>query len=418
MHLLLPYGKHTVPLDVPDKNLLDVILPKEIVQPERPEFLIKNALEKPLGTDRLTELAGGGDKVAIVVDDYTRPCPTQKLLSPVLEKLREAKVDVSDILIIVACGTHKPPSPDQIKEILGEKIARTYQVTSNDITNGDYVTVGTTKRGNTIEVLRDYVEADVKILLGDVEYHYFAGYGGTRKSILPGISSNNTIQRNHKLLFHEHAQTGVLKDNPIHMEMNEAMHLAGCDFAFNVVMDSAHQIVGAWAGKPEAVLDIGSKLVDTMYKREVKERADIVVVSASGYPHDIDLYQAYKGLHTALPVINKNGVVVFVAECLKGIGNGVYVDYMKNYKTSQEITTALKEKFVMGAHKAYYHLKAIEEHKVFCVSSLNTNELKTIFGLTAVANPNKGLTQAFALLGNDAKVRVIPQGTTTLLVLK
>lgn len=200
--------------------------------------------------------------------------------------------------------------------------------------------------------------------------------------------------------------------------MNEAMHLAGCDFAFNVVMDSAHRIVGAWAGKPEAVLDAGAKLVDTMYKSEVKDRADVVVVSASGYPHDIDLYQAYKGLHTALPVINKNGVIILVAECSKGIGNNVYVDYMKNYKTSQEITAALKEKFVMGAHKAYYHLKSIEDHKIFCVSSLNPDELKTVYRLTPVSDPNEGLKQAFALLGNDALVRVIPQSATMLLVLK
>lgn len=419
MHLQLPYGKQTVPLDVPDERLLDVVLPKEIIQPERPEFLIADALQKPLGSDPLSKLAGAGDTVAIVVDDYTRPCPTQQLLPPVLEELRRAHVNDSDVLILIASGTHKPPSLDQIREIAGEKIARTYQFTSNDIMNGEYVTVGTTKRGNEIEILRDYVEADVKILIGDIEYHYFAGYGGTRKSILPGVSSNNTIQRNHKLLFNERAQAGILKDNPIHLEMNEAMHLAGCDFAFNVVMNSSRRIVGAWAGKPEPVLDAGAKLVDSMYKREVKERAEIVVVAASGYPHDIDLYQAYKGLHTALPVINTHGVILFVAECSKGIGNTVYEEHMKKYKTSEELKEALKKEFVMGAHKAYYHLKAVEDHAVLCVSSLDPDVLKSLYKFTPVKTPNDGLKEAFALMGEkDARVRVVPQGATTLLVYK
>ena len=142
-------------------------------------------------------------------------------------------------------------------------------IISNDAVNGNHVNVGRTKRGNDIEILKEFIDADFKILLGDIEYHYFAGYGGTRKSILPGISSKNSIQRNHSFLFEKHSCMGVLKENPIHQEMNEAMHLAGCDFALSVVQNSHHRIVGAWAGKPELVMDAGVKLVDTMYKKEI-----------------------------------------------------------------------------------------------------------------------------------------------------
>ena len=270
MHIELPYGKGTLPLDVPEKNLLEVAVPKEYIQPRQSEEMIQEALHNPFGTDRLSTMVGPGETVAIVIDDYTRPCPTKMLLPPVLEELKSAGVNDVDVLIIIATGTHTPPTPEIMKELVGDKIFRNYMVISNDAVHGNHVNVGRTKRGNDIEILKEFVESDFKILLGDIEYHYFAGFGGTRKSILPGISSKNTIQRNHSLLFEKHSSMGQLKENPINQEMNEAMHLAGCDFALSVVQNSHHRIVGAWAGKPELVLDAGVKLVDTMYKKEIE----------------------------------------------------------------------------------------------------------------------------------------------------
>ena len=417
MQIQLPYGKGKLPLNVPDKNLLEVVLPKEVIHPEQTSALIRKALDNPMGTDRLSEIAKPGDRVAILVDDYTRPCPNKELLPPVLEELKIAGVSDSDVTIIVACGTHKPPSSfDMIKDIVGDKVARNYTVISNDSVNGDFVSVGRSKRGNNLEVLRDYVDADIKILVGDIEYHYFAGYGGTRKSILPGISSNNTVQNNHKLMFEEHACTGVLKDNPVHLEMNEALHYAGCDFAISAVLNSNHRIVDVWAGKPESVLDAGVKLVDEMYKRKVSAKPDIIVVAADGYPHDIDLYQAIKALHTSTYVLKENSVVVLVAECKEGHGSQMYVDWMKNHKNSKEVETALKKNFIMGAHKAYYHYAAIEKHPVIFVSAMNKNEVEDIFKFKYAQNPDEALKKAFEIAGKDAKVLVVPNGTTTFLV--
>jgi nickel-dependent lactate racemase len=371
MHLELPYGKGTLPLDVPEKNLLKIAVPKEFIQPREPELMVQEALHNPLGTDPLSTLVGAGDRVAIVIDDYTRPCPTKLLLSPVLEELKNAGVDDLDILIIIATGTHTPPSDDLTKELVGDKIFRNYMIISNDIIKGNHVNVGRTRRGNDVEILKEYYEADFKILLGDIEYHYFAGYGGTRKSILPGISSKDTIQRNHSLLFEKHSCMGVLKENPIHQEMNEAMHLAGCDFALSVVQNSHHRIVGAWAGNPEAVMDAGVKLIDTMYKIEISEAPDIVITAANGHPHDINLYQAMKAMHTACQIIKPQGVIVLVAECPEGHGSQLYIDWMKKYTTSQEIQTALQEHFVIGAHKAFYHRITVENHPVILVSEID-----------------------------------------------
>ena len=416
MQIRLPYGKDTLPLDIPDNNLLDVVLPREIIPPERSESMIKGALNDPLGTDRLSEIACMGDKVAIVVDDYTRPCPTKKLLPPVLEELKKAEVCDSDVLIIVATGTHKSPSFETIREIVGDKVSRNYTIISNDNVNGDYVSVGISKNGNEIEILKDYVAADIKILIGDIEYHYFAGYGGTRKSVLPGIASKNTIQNNHSMLFEKNSATGVLKRNPIHQEMNEAMHLAGCDFALNAVLNSNHQIVGTWAGRPEPVFDAGVKLVDSMYKIEVKEKPDIIFVSANGYPHDINLYQSMKAMHTACQVAKENGVIVLVSECKDGHGSELYIDWLNKYKTAHEIQTELEKNFIIGAHKAYYHREAIENHSIIFVSSMDKSYVEDTFGFEYANSPNDALKKAFEIAGMDARVLVVPQGTTTHLV--
>ncbi|MCD6572237.1 MAG: nickel-dependent lactate racemase [Thermoplasmata archaeon] len=418
MQVQLPYGRGTIPIDIPDRNLQKVILPKEIIQPDRPEVIIRNALFNPIGTDRLSQIATEYDKVAILVDDYTRPCPTKTLLPPVLEELQHANVRDSNIVIIVANGTHKPPSDEMKREIVGDKVFRNYRVISNDYVNGEFYTVGKSKFGNEIEVLREYVEADIKVILGDIEYHYFAGYGGTRKSILPGISSSRTIHNNHKMMFDENARAGVLKENPVHQEMNEAMHLAGCDFALNVVLNSRQRIVGAWAGNPDLVLDAGAKLVDEMYKINVDQKADIVISAASGHPHDLDLYQAYKALHTVLPVTKENGVIILVAECKNGHGNEIYYEWMKKYKTAKEVEEKLKQSFVMGAHKTYYHLKAIENHEVIFVSSMDKTEVEETFRFKHAKDLDDALKKAFDIAGKDATIFAVPQGTTTLLKTK
>jgi nickel-dependent lactate racemase len=340
------------------------------------------------------------------------------MLPPVLEELKTAGVNDLDILLIIATGTHTPPTPEIIKELVGDKIQRNYMITSNDAVNGEHVPVGTTKRGNTVEILKDYVEADFKILLGDIEYHYFAGYGGTRKSILPGISSKATIQKNHSLLFEKNSSMGVLKENPIHQEMNEGMHLAGCDFCLNIVQNSHDKIVGAWAGKPEAVMDAGVKLIDSMYRKEIKERPDIVITAANGYPHDINLYQSMKAMYTACQVVKDKGVIILVAECPQGHGSPLYIDWLSKHKTSADVQNALCKNFVIGAHKAYYHRQTVEQHPVIFVSTMNKDEVENFFMFKHASNPNEGLQQALKITGENARVLVVPQGTTTLITLK
>ncbi len=413
MQIDLPYGKKNLTVDVSEDNLAGVIKPTEIIPPDKEEFLVKDAIDNPLGSSKLSEFVTRGDKIAIVVDDYTRPCPNEKLLLPVLKELKEAGIIDPDIKIIVATGTHSPPDYEKIKEIVGDKVARNYNVISNTDEGAEHVSVGKSKNGNTIEILREYLEADIKIIIGDIEYHYFAGYGGTRKSILPGISSEKTIQNNHCMLFEKNSKTGKLKENNLSLEMFEALRTAGCDFCLNVVLNSNHKIVGAWAGRPESVMDAGVKLVDSMYKKTISEKPDIVIVSANGHPHDINLYQAMKALHTAAQITKKDGVIILVAECSEGHGSDLYMGWLRKYKTSEEVQSGLEDNFIIGAHKAYYHRKAVENFTVFFVSSIDKTCVSRDFDFKCVESPDEGLKKALKIKGKDAKVIVLPLGTTT-----
>ena len=421
MRLSLPYGEKELPIDVPDGNLLGVLKPKEFEVEAEPEELIKDALRHPIGTERIQEIVKKKDnvnRIVVVVDDHTRPCPTAKILPPLLEELYSSGVEDEDIMIIFATGTHRTVTEDEAGRLLGREIASRIYHISNDCRGDDFVYIGTTSKGTKVKIKKVFHEADVKILTGDVEIHYFAGYGGGRKSILPGISSYETIQQNYKRnFFHPNSKPGVLDGNPMHENMTEAAKLAGVDFTINVVQ-TENGIAGAFAGDFDTVLRKGSKLVDRIYKISTKEKADIVVTAANGAPHDIDLYQAYKALHLALNVVKENGAIILVAECNEGVGNGIghqnYYKWMKKYRTKEEMQKELKKEFIIGGHKAYYHLKALEKVNLFLVSEMPREEVEGVFRLRYSETPNKALKEAFGITGENAKVLVIPQGITTL----
>lgn len=416
MKITLPYGKKSFTVHLSDSQILDVVSLEKIHIESSPDMLIEKALQHPLDTPKLRDLAAENKKVAIVVDDYTRPSPTKQLLPPILSELEQAHINDENITIIIATGTHTPATEKQIHALLGKDIANRYTVISNDIEKGTYVSVGTSRYQHEIKILKDYVDADVKILVGDIEYHYFAGFGGTRKSVLPGIASQKTIQQNHAMMFHPASNTGSLSDNPVNLEMNEALNLAGCDFALYCVLNDHHEITGVWSGDAHQVMKKGVSLVDRMYQQKIPEKPKIILISADGHPHDINLYQAMKAMYTASQVIAKGGIIILVAECPEGMGNDRYIHWMEQYCNADGIKDALESCFEIGAHKAYYHRQIAEEATVYLVSSMNPDYVKEL-GFHPFATPKDALNHAFNNLGENTPVLVVPKGTTSHLVL-
>ncbi len=421
MKISLPYGENFFSLNVPDKNLLSVLKPKGVRIDKSPEELIKDAIRSPAGTENIKDIIAkkkNKDTVAIVVDDHTRPCPTAEILPPLLEELYSAGIKDENILIIFATGSHRTTKPGEAKQLLGEDIASRIKYISNDCWGDDFVYIGTTSKDTSVYVKKAFYEADLKILTGDVEIHYFAGYGGGRKSILPGICNYSTIQDNYKRnFFHPNSKPGALNGNPMYENMTEGARFAEVDFTVNVVQDESG-IVGAFAGDFDSVLRNGADLVKSIYSAQVPEKADIVVTAANGSPHDIDLYQAYKALHLALNVVKDNGAIILVAECPEGAGEGVghrnYLEWMRKYKTKEEMQRELEKEFCIGGHKAYYNHKALDKATLFLVSEMIEDEVEKTFLFKHSKDPNEALQKAFELKGRDSKVLVIPEGSTTL----
>jgi nickel-dependent lactate racemase len=410
----LPYGKSDVCARIPARNLLDSIEPKKVDGAEDPTAEIQRALNEPIGSKKLSEIAEPNQKAAIVVDDFTRNTPTHIMLPPVLAELNAAGIPDQNITVIFGCGTHRPVKPQEAQRILGETILNRVKTVSHNCHAENLVSVGKTKRGTQVRINPAYAEADLKILLGDVGFHYYAGYGGGRKSVMPAISCKDTIQHNHAMLLDPNARTGNLTDNPVHEDMTEGARLAKVDFILNIVTNSKNQIVKAYAGDMEQAFMEATKLVDDMYRITVDRRADIVVTSPGGYPADINLYQAYKAIDNALPITKRGGTIILVAECPEGHGNQTFYEWMTRLDDLKKAEREIKRHFQLGGHKAYYLLKALKNHPIILVSSLPDYYANGVFKLKTARAVNDALREALKTAGNQAKIWTLPQGNHTL----
>lgn len=405
MEIGLPYGNDRIRVHIPDQNFLQVVEPNELKPRAGTREIIKNAISvgKGLSVEK-------GDRVAIVVDDKTRPCPTKEMLPVIIGELSSMGISKENVIIIIANGAHEPANMKDVESILG-KLAE-YGWINHDAKNSEFIDCGETSFGTPVLINEIYMNADVKILLGDAELHYFAGYGGGRKSVLPGIAAHDTIQVNHKRMFQDGAIFGKLDGNPVHEDMDEAAGLAGVDFCLNVVQNGRHQIVEAFAGDFREVLVKGARVIDEMYKVKVGDMADVAIVAADGSPHDINLYQAMKALQTVIDVVKEGGAIILVAECRDGHGSETFYRQIGEYVSSEEVKNDLLKEFIMGKHKVYYMLKALEKVDVFMVTNMPA-EMVEHFGMAKVSM-DEAVKKSLDLVGRDAKILVSPHGVTTL----
>ena len=411
----LPYGRTDVCVRIPTRNFLGSIEPSEKPGVTDARAEIERALREPIGSKTLRDIVKPEHKVAIVVDDATRPAPSHLMVPPILDELNMGGVRDENVTVIFGCGTHRAVTHEEAVKLLGEEVLSRVKAISHDCKAQDLVYVGKTRRhGTKVYLNRVFAEADVKILTGDVCFHYYAGYGGGRKSVLPAVTGEETIKHNHVMLLHPKAKTGVLEGNPIHEDMVEAAKLAKVDFILNVVINSKGEVVKAFAGDFEQAFYEGTKLVDEMFRVTVDRKADIVVVSPGGYPADVNLFQAYKGVDNALEVVKRGGVIILAAECPEGHGNQVFYDWMVKFKDLKAVEREIKRRFVLGGHKAYYLMKALQRVQIILVSSMPDYYATNIFKLKTARAVNDALNEAFSVVGKKAKVWVMPHGNSTL----
>ncbi len=414
----LPYGKTEVCARIPTRNYLGAIEPKEKPGVADARAEVERALREPIGTKRLNEIAKPGKTAAIVVDDATRATPSHLMIPPLLDELTKAGVKEKDITVIFACGTHRAVRSEEMEKLVGEETLKRVEAVSHDCASEDNVYLDKTSFGTKVYVNKVFADADVKILTGDVGLHYFAGYGGGRKSVLPGVSGEETIQHNHAMFLDAKARTGILEGNPVHEDTLEAAKMAKVDFILNIVVNGKQELVRAFAGDLEQAFYEGVKLVDEMYKVSIERRADIVVASPGGHPFDVNLYQAYKAVDNALEAVKRGGAIVLVAECPEGYGDEVFYEWMTRFNSLKKIEKQIKRHFRIGGHKAYYLMKALKMARIFLISAMPDYYAVNVFRLKTAKAVNDAMRGAFDIAGKKAKVWAMPYGNLTLPIVK
>ena len=409
--LQLPFGHSKVSVPLPARNLLGVFLPHDVTEEFDEAACLHAALAHPIGTPRLRDLARPGQEVVIVTSDMTRPCPSERLLPPILEELAVAGVSSGNVTIVIALGLHHPMSASELESAVGAGVYRQVRVINHDPT--DTVRLGVTSAGTPAEFFRPIVEADLRICLGNLEFHYFAGYSGGAKAILPGCASEAAVRANHAMMVRPEAAAGRLEGNPVRADIEEGAALLGVDFILNVLVDGNHHIVGAVAGEVTAAHRRGCEMVAQRGTVLVPKQADIVLVSAGGYPKDLNLYQAQKALDNAAHAAREGGIIILVAECGRGYGNRTFEDWLTEAHSPQEVLDRIRREFVLGGHKAAAVASVLKRARVYLVSTLPAESVQRC-GLVPFNDVGEAMEMAFGEVGPEASVIVLPQGGSIL----
>ena len=404
-------GTSTQAVEIPDANLMDILTPNEVKYDLMGEDEVKRALANPIGSPRLKEIVKPGEKIAIITSDITRPIPTYTVMPALLDELYAAGAKPEDITLVFALGSHRCHTEEEKKHLAGGRAYAEIHCVDGDV--NDCVHLGNTTHGTPVDIVRVVAEADRRICLGNIEYHYFAGYSGGAKAIMPGVSTRAAIQSNHSMMVDEKACAGNIIDNPVRKDIEEAAAICGVDFIVNVVLNEHKKIIKAVAGDVTKAHREGCAFLDTLYQKKIKERADIVIVSQGGAPKDLNLYQTQKALDNAKHAVKDGGIIILVGSCKEGLGEKTFEQWITEAKEPRDLIKRVKEDFKLGGHKAAAIAMVLEHAKIFLVSDMEPEFVKTIF-MEPYNSVQKAFDDAFAEQGNNAKVIVMPYGGSTL----
>jgi len=403
------YNGSTVRVELPEKNLLAVLEPNDRTSSSSPQELVKYALAHPEGSGSFGSFLEGKESVLVIVNDGTRPTPTRYVLDTLADH-----IDSLDVSFIVATGVHRGPTEEEYRFIFGEQYERFRDhIHVHDARDdAQMVYLGRSKNGTPLYVNRLAVEADAIIVIGSVEPHYFAGYTGGRKGILPGIASYETIEQNHKLALSEHAKSLALEGNPVHEDMIDALQMIHTPiFSLMTVLDKHHGIYQVTAGGIHEAFYAAIEAAKEVFVAQVPQKADIVVTVAK-YPMDVDLYQAQKAIDNAKLVLKPGGVMILVAACREGLGEKAFIDLLSCSPTPQQVLEKIRETYKLGYHKAGKMAEVFLHSEVIALTELPDHELEQIF-IHPTDSLQGALDRALAKAGEDAKVVFLPDGCVT-----
>jgi lactate racemase len=383
MNFSLPYGKEQWDFSLREDFMVSTLEANASQPLANLNQAVREALDTPIGAPPLGQIIKPGEKVVIVTSDITRlSFRTDAYLPIILDTLNSAGVPDTDITIVMATGTHRLQTEKEHRLIIGEEAYRRVQVVDHIADSADLVPLGVTSRGTEISLNRLVAEADRVIVTGGVSYHLLAGFGGGRKSIVPGVCSYRGIQQNHALALskqriHPMVQTGILEGNPVAEDMLEGTRLLNPDFLVNVVVNEHKEIIAVVAGELEAAFLAGCKVVADTFGVVLDELSDLVIASCGGYPKDIQLYQAIKALDNAAYAVSPGAPIILLAECSDGLGSADFINWFK-FGEPADILQALAQEFTMPGFVALRTASIIAEHPVYLISQLPPEQVREL----------------------------------------
>lgn len=418
----IPYYTSTLDLHVEEENLKAVLTAKMhgFHAEKSQEQLVLDALEHPVGSPRLRTLAEGKRNIVIVTSDHTRAVPSKITLPLLLKEIRSGNPD-ANITILIATGLHRPTTEEEQRRMFGDEIVDHEKIAINNAFDPkQFVELCVLPSGAVFQVNRLAAECDLLVTEGFVEPHFFAGFSGGRKSILPGICSERTVNENHsyKAVSHPRSNSGMLKDNPIHADMLCAAKAVNVQFIFNVALDGEKKIVAAWAGDLEKAHEAGVAFIRQWSQCPVVT-GDIVVTSNGGYPLDQNLYQSPKAMATAEACAGEDGVIIMCCSCCDGMG-GAHFGQLIQRGTPDEIDRYLSsippEKTIPEQWCTQVCVRVLRKHPVILVTTFLSHDEVRKANMIPASTPDEALEIAYRLKGEQASVVVIPDGVSVLTV--
>ncbi|MBO5364797.1 MAG: nickel-dependent lactate racemase [Clostridia bacterium] len=419
--VIFPYGKTKVQYSFRDEELLGVLTSsiEEYKSETGEEELIEQALRNPVGSLPLRELARNKKAVVVIASDHTRPVPSKLIIPPMLREIRAGNPD-ADITILIATGCHRGTTKEELVDKFGEEIVEKEKIYIHDCDEREKLrSIGTLPSGGDCEINTIALDADLLVAEGFIEPHFFAGFSGGRKSVLPGVAGRSTVLANHcsEFIASPNARTGVLEENPIHRDMLWAAKEAKLQFVVNVVLNGEKDVIYAVAGDVEAAHEKGTTFLSSLCGVKAVP-ADVVITTNGGYPLDQNVYQAVKGMTAAEATVKKDGVIIMLAASNDGIGGDHFYHQLADEedigKTMQQFLDRTRNETVPDQWQTQILLRVLMHATIIYVSQM-PDDLITKMHMVPAHSLDEALVKAKGILKkSEITVTAIPDGVSVM----
>lgn len=414
----LAYGKKGFDLRVPVEWNTTVVEPHYVNEIPDAGSVILKCLRKPDGRKSLKELVKKRMKVGIIFNDITRPTPSRLIIETILSEINDHPKDL--IILFNALGTHRVDSDMEIRSMLGDYLTDNFKIVQNNAFDKSTQTlVGTTNAGTGVWINKELMSCDIRILTGFIEPHFFAGFSGGGKAIMPGMAGLDTILGNHnaKNIGNEKASWGITKGNPIWEEINEVLEMTGNNFLLNVTLNRNKEITAVFAGNPKQAHEKGIAYAHDTATVPVYSEYDIVITTNSGYPLDQNLYQCVKGMSAAARIVRKGGAIIIVAECIDGIPeHGLFGELLRTSSGPSDLLAKINSSTLTRLDQWQAQILAqiqIKADLFICSPNLTDDQLHYT-RINRCSDVNNKIEELRTIMGKDAKICVIPEGPQTI----